>query len=201
MARSIVRGTPYTHVKVGGLEGARAGEPKGADGQTTVKQYRGTGMSTAQSSRGTEYHSVNGNPADARREVSRSTNTESSDHGNQNDPASNGPTTLLDVGPLAGGSVAPLHATTDSPVPQNAPLFEPGWIAEEDRAHLGTGNERGAEGLVAAGGVMSRGMVGTSKSGAGEEELTTDDTLPGVAPAAAVRAQDPTFIVTGKFNK
>lgn len=201
MARTVVRGTPYRHIDIKGMEGARAGEPAGADGQTTMRQFRGTGMSTAQSARGTEYHSVNGNPADARREVVRTTMPHSDDHGNQNDPVSNGPTTMLDVGSLANGSMAPLHATTDSPVPLNAPLFEPGWIASENRAHLGTGNERGAEGLVAAGGVMSRGMIGTSKPGAPETALTSDDTLPEVAAAAKVRGEDQTFIVTGKFNK
>ena len=174
--RTVVRGTPYSSVKVGNTEGQRAGSPSGADGQTSMSQYRGTGMSTTQA-RGTPYHSQGGNGPESKRVVSSDKygKVTSNQQGDANNPASNGTGVSLDDARAA--------RTLDSPVPSGAPEFDPGFIHKEDLAHLGSGNAGGAETLVNSSGVMGRGMVGTSTPGGSEFELTDDDALPGVAPA------------------
>jgi hypothetical protein len=101
---------------------------------------------------------------------------------NMNDPASNGSGVIFDGAKASNGFMPKRADVLDSPVPRNAPRFDPGFIPTEDAAHLGSGNERGVDSLVAGGGVMSRGMVGTTKSNAPENELTRDDTLRGAIP-------------------
>lgn len=186
MARNSVRGTPYHHVGTGQTrsEGMRPGLPMGSDGETTMRQYRGTGMDTKQGP-GTPYRSERGNSDEFSRTVEQSTNAESSDHGNQNDPASNGDGVVLDGANRYGNGFSPRAAPTlDSPVPGHAPVFDTGFVETEDKAHLGSGNAGGADDLINGGGVMSRGMVGTSKSSDRDEtELTHDDTLRGSTPA------------------
>lgn len=175
MARNSVRGTPYTHVKAGNSEGQSASKPVGYKG-TVGNQYGDDQIQTGPS-RGTPYNSHAGNGPESKRVVSSDKygKVESNQQGNANDPASNGSGVVLDGASAAGA--------LDSPVPGNAPVFDPGYMETENRAHLGSGNEMGMRNLLNGGGVMSRGMVGTSKPGAGEDELTTDDTLPAVGPA------------------
>lgn len=184
MSRTVVRGTPYTSIKPGNAEGRAPGTPKGSDGETSMSQYRGTGMSTTQG-RGTPYRSEAGNGPESKRVVSadRYGHVMSNQQGNANDPANTGKGVVLDS--AAGASFGPAAAPSlDSPVPTAAPVFEPGWMEAENRAHLGRGNEKVATGgLVSAGGVMSRGMKGTSTPQGAETELTDDDTLPGLRPA------------------
>lgn len=187
MARNITRGTPYTHIQAGS-GGIAPGQPKGADGQTTMRQFRGTGMDTTQSARGTPYTSRAGNPGDAKRTASQGKYGAVIDAvaGDQGNHLSNGSGVVFDgATEVSNGYMPGGAAALDSPVPASAPQFDPGQVIVENLAHLGKGQSpKLVDGnLVEIGGVMSRGLVSTSKSGAGEEELTTDDTLPGVAPA------------------
>lgn len=176
MKGSTVRGTPVRHVTVGARgEGERAGKPSGMEG-TVHEQYSSDKRGYQSDSRsGTPYHSEDGNPPNSRREVIRSTNAESSDHGNQNDPHSNGPGVMLDVGDYGTGYAPRDEPTMDSPVPRHAPVFGTGFIETEDRAHMGKGAENQArDDLLKIGGVMSRGMVGTSGKNAPEDEFVGD---------------------------
>lgn len=142
--------------------------------------------------RGTPYTHVKasntshgGNGPESKRVVSQAPYgmVESNEQGNANNPKNNGSGVVLDGAHYANGFSPHAHPAMDSPVPTDAPRFDPGFISTEDAAHLGSGNESGREGLVAGGGVMSRGMVGTSRaSDKSETELTTDDTLPAVGP-------------------
>lgn len=185
MARTIVRGTPYTKSS-SAREGIAPGTPKGMDGQTTPQQYRGTGMSTAQSARGTPYQSQAGNGPEARRVVSadRYGKVVSGSAGNLNDPKSNGDGVVLDS--VSSDYEDPtIRPSLDSPVPGSAPMFQTSEILSVNQARLGKGMPAAAarDDILNLGGVMSRGMLGTSKPGAPETELTNDDTLPAVAPA------------------
>lgn len=189
MARNSVRGTPYTHVGPGGNSGIRPGMPKGMDNQTTHEQFRGTGMDTKQSARGTPYNSGAGNPADSKRAVSNDARGRIPDNTGtvHNDPAANGQGVVFDGADSYARGFSPHgEATMDSPVPGGAPRFDPGDIKTENLSHLGSGNASGVKSLVEGGGVMSRGMLGTSKPSHPESVLTEDDALPGIAPAGTV---------------
>lgn len=183
MARNSVRGTPYTHTKAGNSEGQSASKPVGYKG-TVGDQYGDDQIQTGPS-RGTPYNSHAGNGPESKRVVSQSKYgmVETNAAGNMSDPASNGSGVVLDgANSYERGFMPTQRPSLDSPVPDRAPRFDPSFITSEDRAHLGSGNESGAKGLVAGGGVMSRGMVGVSKNGQSETQMTTDDTLPEVAP-------------------
>lgn len=183
MARTVIRGTPYIS-RSGGNEGMRAGQPSGADGQTTLKQYRGTGMSTTQGP-GTPYNSQAGNPADARRIVSAAEygKVMSGGAGNLNDPKSNGSGVLLD-GTGAGDYASPRAAAAmDSPVPGNAPMtMEGDSIVTRNSIALGRGAPAAGarDDILALNGVLSRGMVQKSSSSNPDIfALTKDDDYPG----------------------
>jgi hypothetical protein len=215
MARSIVRGTPYTHItSQTANQGIRAGIPKGSDGQTTMEQFRGTGMSTAQSARGTPYHSEAGNPDEARRQASHDRYGHVIDDaaGNQADPRVNGSGVVFDGSHnVMNGNMPPPAETFDSPVSRDAPVFDPGFMVEENREHLGHGSgvtapnrAQSEHDLLAVGGVMSRGMVSTSTPDGDEHQLIQDDILPNVAPAGEVKlAKDghPPYEPVSKYPK
>lgn len=139
MSRTVVRGTPYS--------------------KTVLPQYQGSGINTAENTQGTPYHSEQGNSAEFKRVVSADDygKVMSGSAGNQADPKSNGSGIVLDGAHYANGFSPNAHPTMDSPVPTSAPMFEPGFISQEDAAHLGSGNESGREGIVAGGGVLGRG--------------------------------------------
>jgi hypothetical protein len=179
MKQSSVRGTPYHHVNATGGQGQRGGSPAENRGSTVHEEFRGDGINTQTRTNATPYRSERGNPPGARREVERSTNAESADHGNQNDPHSNGPTVMLDTHDAADGWMPREEGgVMDSPVPAHAPVFDAAFIPTEDRAHMGSGNESVANtNLVEIGGVMSRGTDSVSHPGEDEFELTRDDTL------------------------
>lgn len=187
MTRTVVRGTPYT--KIGGSgnnsSGIAPGSPKGADGQSTLSPYRGTGMSTTQGP-GTPFRSEAGNGAEAKRVVSadRYGKVMSNQQGDANMPMNNGNGVVLDS--VSSDYEDPTHQPAlDSPVPGNAPLFQTDKIVSVNQARLGSNMPAAAakDDLLALGGVMSRGMVQKSTPGGAETELTDDDTLPGTAPA------------------
>lgn len=186
MKSTTTRGTPYTHI---GPSGSNSGyRQSGGNADNTVgEQYRGSGINTQTNARGTPAQYEHGNPGDASRVASHDKYgmVESNEQGNANNPANNGSGVILDGAHYANGFSPHAETTLDSPIPRDAPRFDTGFIATEDAAHLGKGShaERSREGLVAGGGVMSRGMLGTSTPGMPETALTDDDTLPAVGPA------------------
>lgn len=178
MRGSSVRGTPYHHVGPGGTahEGIKPGTPGGMRG-TTPQDLAGTGINT-RGGPGTPYRSQAGNGPEARRVVSsdRYGKVESGSAGDQADPQSNGRGVVFDGhNEYSRGFDPQGEDVMDSPIPRDAPRFDPDFIPREDAAHMGSGNESGARtSLVEVGGVMSRGMVGTSTSSGPETELTED---------------------------
>lgn len=189
----VVRGTPVHHIGPAGTahEGVGARTPHGFKG-TQPEEYTSDERGyQAGRDHGTPYHSREGNGPEARRVVAQGTNVESSDHGNQNDPRTNGKGVVLDGANNPERAFSPPHARAmDSPVPEHAPEFDPSFIPHEDRAHLGSGIEHlgGASvnnDLRRLKGVMARGMDSTSHPNEDEQELTRDDTLRG--PAAGTQ--------------
>jgi hypothetical protein len=174
---------------VGNKEGFTPSTPAGYSGKTVADQYRGDGVgidTRPLPGSGTPYQDSDGNPNEFKRtaEGTGRYGIVLGENGqNMNDPASNGSGTIFDGAKRENGYMTRPAPTFDSPVPQKAPRLDPSFIPTEVRGRLGGGNESAAkDGLVAGGGVMSRGMVGTSKTSAGEDELTRDDTLRGRTP-------------------
>ena len=186
---STHRGTPVTSVKAGNNQGMGAGKPSGYEGTSRARNPGANFTSDTrgyQSSErsGTPYHSQDGNGPETRRLVTRDAHGRDvvSEHGmRMNDPASNGAGVVFDGANNREAGYQPhQHPMIDPPVPEHAPNFKPEWIQEENRAHLGTAIEHLAgEGLVELGGVMSRGMVGTTKPHDPATILTSDDDYPG----------------------
>lgn len=195
MRSSTVRGTPVHHIDARGGEGQRGGEkPNGMVG-TVHEQYDSDRRGYQSDPRGgTPFNSERGNPPGARREVARGTNLESADHGNQNDPHSNGQSVMLDTHGYERGYMPKEEGgVMDSPVPGHAARFDTTTVHEEDRAHLGTGLEDLAgknNDLRDLDGVMSRGIMGTSKPTAPEKELIEDDDRPETAGAQEHRREE-----------
>jgi hypothetical protein len=180
MKGSTVRGTPIHHVGNTSREGMSAGTPKGMKG-TSPEQYDSDRRGYQSDPRGgTPYRSETGNGSETRRVVSsdRYGKVESNQQRNANDPLNNGHGVVFDGANEYSRGYAPRgEASEDSPVPRGAPVFDAGFIASEDRAHAGRGNEQTArDDILSIGGVLSRGMVGTSKANGPENELTQDDT-------------------------
>lgn len=178
MARQVIRGTPITHR--GPEEHGGDGKPAGYEG--TVGEQYGRDTIDTRKGGGTPYHSERGNPPNASRVVSHGKYGEVTGLAgiDRNKPEGEG--VMLDDGSHSyaeGFETTEREQTMDSPVPEHAPRFEPGFIPKADGARLGSGNERGREGLVAGGGVMSRRMEGTSKSGEAE---TSEDEADSGAP-------------------
>lgn len=186
-----VVGTPYRKIENTAHQGIKPGTPKGFSGgsETSPDQYEGSQrgnrqvrseMSGGRREIGTEYHSDAGNGPEFRREVSHGEHGGHviSEHGqNMNDPSSNGNGVILDHMSREAGYTPKGDRTMDSPVPERAPDFDTRTIAEENRAHAGRRNERTAvDTLASIGGVMSRGMEGTS-DGESEDELEVNEDL------------------------
>lgn len=184
MRGSSVRGTPYHHISNTAHEGIKAGTPKGMKG-TVPDGYAEPGIHTGPQGPGTPYHSQAGNGPETRRVVAHGTNVESSDHGNQNSPESNGKGVIFDgANDYNAGFMPHAEAPIDSPVPRHAPGFDTRSIREEDRAHVGTRNEGALESLIDGKGVMSRGMDTVSRSSEPETELIKDDVFRGTGGSA-----------------
>ena len=161
-------GTPINHIgpsgaSVGNKEGFTPGVPAGYSGKTVADQYRGDGVgidTRPLPGSGTPYQDRDGNVDEFSRtaEGTGRYGIVLGENGqDMNNPASNGSGTIFDGATRANGFIPkPDKPTLDSPVPRTAPMFEPGFIPAEDRAHLGSGNESGVESLVGGGGVMSK---------------------------------------------
>lgn len=147
-------------------------------------QYQGDQSQQPNSKSGTPYRSVQGNPATAKTVVSHGLFGEVIDTAagvNFHRPESNGNGVILD-GMSREADYTPSGASTlDSPVPAGAPILAKGAMRRENLEHMGQGKGVSAalagDVITEIGGVMSRGMLGTSTPGGGEGELTKDDTL------------------------
>jgi hypothetical protein len=173
----------------GAFIGAREGyaakmpvKPMGYNG-TVNSQFEGdqsgnrqTGLNT-----GTPFNSEQGNPDEASRVRFQGRYGVIDVNGGQdmNSPSSNGNGVVLDGMNREKGYQPRDTKQLDSPVPSGAPFFDTRTIAEENRAHLGGDefNTVDLDDLGKMGGVMSRGMVGTSRGSASEDELLDDDYL------------------------
>jgi len=190
---TVHRGTPYHHIGNKGTahEGMEHGaKPRGyehtsrdAEGRPGA-DYRSDTRGYQHSDRsGTPYNSQNGNSDEYRRLVTRDAHGNvTSEHGiNHNDPRDNGKGVIFDgANRYEEGYMPKPERTMDSPVPEHAPWFGAEFIAKEDRAHAGSGIEHTAtDDLLSIGGVMSRGMVGTSSRHGPETELMQDDEMHG----------------------
>lgn len=181
MKSTSVRGTPVTSIKASNTEGQRAGKPAGMNG-TVNKQFEGDQRFQENPRAGTPYNSQDGNGPETR--VVRSQGKYgmvTDENGDQNNPKDNGNGVLLDGISREAGYTPRDERTMDSPVHEGAPRFNTSFIKQENLAHLGQGigaaPSQASDEILAIGGVMSRGMVGTSRLGAPEGELTEDDTL------------------------
>lgn len=194
MKSSTVVGTPVRSIKAGNVEGMMAGTPKGYEGVVN-RQYQGdqsgnrqTGVNT-----GTPYNTRNGNGPESKRVAS------SDKHGividtqtgvDLNEPTSNGNGVILD-GMTRESDYTPRGAAAmDSPVPQGSPTFEAGAMRAENIAHLGKGKGAAAsqagDVLLAIGGVMSRGIAGTTKASDSSTALIEDDLLENLGSGGAI---------------
>jgi hypothetical protein len=194
MKSTTVRGTPYRKIENTANEGISPRTPAGNRG-TVDKMNSEPGIRTGPQPRGTPYQSQAGNSDEFSRVASQGKYghvVDTATGENMNDPRSNGDGVILDD--MATDYNDPRHAPTiDSPVSPEAPIFETRTIAEENAAHLGRGRGSTApnranatDDLLAIGGVMSRGMLGTSSSQMPETALANDDVLPSVPPAGKV---------------
>lgn len=179
MKSSSVRGTPVR--SSGGSEGQMAGKPAAMTG-TSPSQYVGDQSQQPQRGSGTPYNSANGNSANAKRVASSGLFGEVIDTQtgvNLSRPDSNGNGVLFD-GISRESDYSPQSAVAlDSPVPAGSPVLARGAMRRENLEHLGQGAAASLAGdvLTDIGGVMSRGMVGTTGPNEPEDALTRDDTL------------------------
>lgn len=183
MKQSSVRGTPVTSISRNNGQGwlSPGAKPAGYSG-TVNKQFEGDqkGNNQVGIASGTPYQTASINddiqPAPNRSKYG----IVLSENGmNMADPKQNGNGVLFDGVSREHGYLAPDAHTMDSPVPQGAPHFDTRTIAQENIAHLGVGAVPGreADDILSIGGVISRGMDGTSHANGGEMELLEDDLL------------------------
>ncbi len=187
---TVVRGTPVNVIR-SGSSGINPQKPAGYNtgGQTVRDQFEGDQSGNRQVERqigkklSTQYNSDRGNPGDASttRADYRYGVILSNGGQDMNNPASNGNGVFFDKMSRANGYMPPDARHLDSPVPNGAPMFQGESIKQENLGHLGQGigaSPSQAEDVITKiGGVMSRGMVGSSTARASESQLTSDDTL------------------------
>ena len=194
MKSSSVRGTPYTRVSNTRTEGMMHGaKPKGMSG-TVNKQFEGDQKGNRQVgvAQGTPYQSQDGNSDEFMRTRSNGKYGVVMDPaaGNLADPAANGNGTILDGMSREMGYTPMPAATMDSPVMTGAPHFDTRMIRAENLAHMGQGigaaPSQSGDDILAIGGVISRGMQGTSHKSGAETELAEDDDLRNLGRGGAV---------------
>lgn len=185
MKSSSVRGTPVRHISNTTREGMGAAKPKGMDG-TVNRQFQGDQSINRQEgiSTGTPYTSRDGNSDEFSRTVSHDKYGKViGEAGDNQQPRDNGNGVLLDGMDRDRGYEPRDERTLDSPVPDGSPTFDASFIQAENRAHLGKGigvsEAQINDDVLGIGGVLSRGMRGTSTPEGREDELTSDDTLLG----------------------
>jgi hypothetical protein len=159
-------GTPVNHVGpkgafIGNAQGRTPGLPAGMSGSTVKDQYRGSGIDTRPApNAGTRFNDAEGNPDEASRVVSQHRYGVSPGAGgvDMNDPAANGSGVVFDGAKSSNGYMPNPGPAMDSPVGKAAPYFEGRSVEQENRAHLGQGNQDAARDDLRKipGGVMSR---------------------------------------------
>lgn len=138
-----------------------AGKPKGFSGTVNQsfegdqKGNRQVGIAT-----GTPYQSHDGNGPESKRVRSHGKYGMVTDqNGDQANHLNNGNGVILDGISRENGYFPQGDQSTDSPVPGNAPSFDPRAVRQDNLAHLGRGNERAVGDVITeVGGVMSRGI-------------------------------------------
>ncbi len=198
MKSTTVRGTPVRHISNTAREGMMAGKPSGMSG-TVNKQFEGDQKGNRQEgvARGTPYESRDGNSDEFMRTRSQGKYGMVMDAaaGDQADPRDNGNGVILDGMSREAGYTPMSERTMDSPVMEGAPTFDTRTIRDENIAHLGQGigarPSQAADDILNIGGVMSRGMVGTSTPQGGEDELVEDDVLRNLGPGGAIGGKTP----------
>lgn len=192
MKSTSIRGTPVHHIGTGGtrMEGVTPGKPKGMSG-TVNQQFEGTQVTNRENgATGTPYNSRVGNSDEAIRVRSHGKYgiNDANGQGEMNNPVSNGNGVIFDG---IQDFMPPSEPALDSPVPSGAqaPIPE----AAKDLAALRSGEGsywgRGAgplDNFQEMGGVMSRGMIGTSTPAGGENEMLEDDVLMNLGSGGAV---------------
>lgn len=184
--RNSVRGTPVRHISNTAREGMSAGKPANYSG-TVNRQFEGDQKENREIgiAQGTPYQSRDGNSDEYSRTASQGKYGMVIDPaaGNMADPHANGNGVLLDGISRERGYEPRDERTMDSPVREGSPTFDAGFIREENRAHLGKGigvsEAQINDDVLGIGGVLSRGMRGTSTPHGNIDELTDDDTLRG----------------------
>lgn len=191
---ATVRGTPYHFQGTGatrmqGVAPSDARKPSEMSGVVN-RQFEGDQSRKVNPRSGTEYQSEVGNSDEFIREASHGPKggVVLSENGiNMNEPRSNGNGVILDGITRESAYSARAAGAMDSPVPKGAPSFAGADMVAENRAHLGRGNERAASDVITEiGGVMSRGMIGTSTPSGGPDELLEDDVLRNLGPGGTV---------------
>jgi hypothetical protein len=146
---------------IGNAQGRTPGVPANLSGKTVLEQYGGSGIDTRPApNASTPYQDREGNPDEARHVVSQHRYGVSRGAGgvDMNDPAANGSGVIFDGAKAQNGYMPSPASYSDSPVPTNAPWFEGRSVQEENKAHLGQGNENAAQDnlMKILDGVMSR---------------------------------------------
>jgi hypothetical protein len=191
MKSSSVRGTPINSIKAPNNQGMMAAKPKGMSGVVN-RQFEGEqATNRANGNTGTPYNSQDGNGPESKRVRSSDKYGKVRDHnGDQNNPADNGNGVILDDITRESGYNPKDAEAMDSPVPRGSPEFNTRTIEQENLAHLGQGigavPAMAGDDILAIDGVMSRGMIGTSRPTGGIMELTEDDVLRDLGRGGAV---------------
>lgn len=159
-------GTPVNHIgptgaAVGSSQGRTPGVPAGMSGTTTKDQFRGSAIDTRPApGSGTPYQDRDGNPDETSRTVSQGRYGVSPGAGgvDMNDPKANGTGVVFDGAKSSNGYMPNPGPALDSPVSKAAPYFEGRSVEQENRAHLGQGNQDAARDDLRQipGGVMGR---------------------------------------------
>ena len=202
---TVVRGTPYTFKGGNNREGMThgGGKPEGYAGRAGVvrDQYEGSGHGPGQvraemsgeKTLGTPYQSLDGNGPEYRRVRSDNKFGEVvSENGiNHNIPEQNGNGVVLDGISMERSYLTRGEQTMDSPVPTGAQRPIPDEARDINNLHSGEGEYWGKgdgpkDHILANDGVMSRGMLGTSKHNGSETELVEDDVLKNLGRGGAV---------------
>jgi hypothetical protein len=195
MKPSSVVGTPFHSIKASNSQGMMHGaKPSGMSG-TVNRQFEGDqrinreeGIST-----GTPYQSQDGNGPETK--VTRSHglygDVETPSAGNQASPTSNGNGVILDGIDRARDYTAKPRPAMDSPVPEGSQKPQDNASIKLNEIRNGQGKYWGADdaiedNIVAAGGVLSRGMENVSRPGESETELLEDDYLRNLGAGGAV---------------
>lgn len=185
MKSTSVRGTPFRSISADNGQGflSPGAKPKGMSG-TVNKQFEGDQSGNRQEgiSTGTPYNSSSVNDDTQKGTTSKFGVVQSGGAGDQAQHDSNGNGVLFNGVSRARDYIATPAPGLDSPVPEGSQKPQDDASLKLNAIGNGAGNYWGADdtiedSLVAAGGIMSRGMSGVSKPGESETSMLEDDYL------------------------